>query len=91
MKYQIWLKGIVPNALSIKVFDFLALGFNLGLAINLMAIFFLAKFNNGGVLVTINKSSEQGIETIIFPIFVVMGLVSLVWMGLRFSQKGMAK
>lgn len=65
------------------IFNFLALGFCLGLAINLAIIFFLAFFNGGQVLVTVNTFGEQWVEAVLFPIFIIMGVFSLIRLGLK--------
>lgn len=61
-----------------NIFNTLALGFNLALAINLVIILFLAVQNGGGVLVTANDFSEQGIEMVLFPLFILMGIVAFI-------------
>lgn len=75
---------------AIRIFDFLALGFLLALAINLVGMFFVAFFNGGSVVMVIDKYGEQHIEAILFPIFIVMGIVSLIRLGrgLKRSPKG---
>jgi len=73
--------------LFMKLFDFLAMGFCLGLAINLTIIFFIALFNEGGVLVLIDQFYEKEIEMIAFPIFIVMGIITLIRMGRRLGKK----
>ena len=74
---------------KLRIFHFLASGFNLGLAINLVIIFFLAN-TRGEVLVTTNQYNERWIETILFPVFVFMGLISLI-IQFRTLRKGTMK
>jgi len=70
-----------------KCLLFLALGLNLVLAIHLTVIFFLARFAGGEVTIAVNDFSEQGVETILFPIFVLTGLVALIWLGRKIQMK----
>lgn len=60
-----------------KLFEFMAMGFCLVLAINLTGIFFLAFFNGGQAVVSVNSYGEQWFEMVFFPIVVVMGLVTM--------------
>ena len=69
-----------------KVFDFLSIGFLLGLSINLVGIFFFASFNGGQAQVTVNTFGEQGVEAVLFPIFIIMGIITLLRAG-----RGLAK
>lgn len=66
-----------------RIFNFLALSFCLGLAINLTIICLLAFFNDGQVLVTVNSFGEGLVEVVLFPIWVVMGLIAFIRLGLR--------
>ncbi len=61
-----------------KLFDALAMGLCLGLAINLVIVFFVAVFHGGEVLVTVNTLGEQWIEVILFPVIIVMGVVNFI-------------
>ena len=69
-----------------KVFDYLAIGFTLSLAINLVIIFFVASLNGGKVLVLSNQFGEQSIELVLFPIWIVMGLITLIRFGLKLRR-----
>lgn len=69
-----------------RIFNFLALGFCLSLAINLVMIFFLAFFNGGEVLVTFNTFGEQWVEAVLFPVWIVMGVVMLVRLGRKLDE-----
>jgi len=70
-----------------KCLLFLALGLNLVLAIHLTVIFFLARFAGGEVTIAVNDFSEQGVETILFPVIILIGLVALVWIGRKILVK----
>jgi len=59
-----------------KIFDTMAMRFNLGLAINLVIIFFLARANGSRLMVTTDTFHEQGIEAIVFPIWIIMGIIT---------------
>ena len=61
-----------------KIFDAIAVGFLLALSVNLTIIFFLAAAGSGVVLVTVNTCDEQAIETILFPLWTIMGIVVFV-------------
>ena len=61
-----------------KLFDALAMGLCLGLAINLVGIFFVAVFHGGEALMTVNTFGEQWIEVILFPVIIVMGVVNFI-------------
>ena len=63
-----------------KLFDALAMGLCLGLAINLVGIFFTAAFHGGEVLVTVNTLGEQWIEVFLFPVIIIMGVVTFIRM-----------
>jgi Na+(H+)/acetate symporter ActP len=76
------------SRIKMRIFDFLALGFNLGLAINLVIIFFCASFNGGEITITVDQYSEQTIEMIFFPVFVIMGVVTLVRLGNKIRTRG---
>ncbi len=69
-----------------KIFDFLASGFNLGLAVGFVVIFFFAFFNGAGVLITINDFGEQWIEAVLFPIWIVMGIITLIRLGRKIRR-----
>lgn len=62
----------------VKLFDFLAVGFTLVLAINMVIVFFLALFNGGEYLVTINRFGEQWIEAVLFPLWIGVGVITLI-------------
>ena len=70
---------------KLGIFNFLALGFNLALAINLVIIFFIAR-TNGQVLVSINQYNEQWVETIFFPLVLLMGIIALVMQGKKLRR-----
>lgn len=59
-----------------KVFDCLAVGFLLVLAVNMVVVFFLAFLNGGEYLVIVDKFGEQWIEAVLFPIWIIMGVVT---------------
>jgi hypothetical protein len=61
-----------------KLFDFAAIGLNVGLALNMTIAFFLAYFNGGEVLITINRFGEQRVEAILFPVIILMGVITLI-------------
>lgn len=66
-----------------RIFNFLALGFCLGLAINLVVIFFSGFLNDGQVLITTNTFGEQWVEAVLFPVGIGMSIVTLIRLGLR--------
>jgi len=61
-----------------KVFDFVSVGFLLVIAVNMVIVFFLAFFNGGECLVTINTFGEQWVEVVLFPIWIIMGTVAFI-------------
>ena len=75
----------IPIA-PMKVFDFLAMGFCLGLAVNLTIIFFLAVLNGGEVTVTVNTFGEKWVEIFLFPMWVIMGLITFIRMGYKLKR-----
>lgn len=76
----------LTNKKAVRIFDFLALGFLLALSINLVGMFFVAFFNGGSVLMVIDRYGEQNVEAILFPIFIVMGIISLIRLGRGLSR-----
>ena len=69
-----------------RIFDFLATGFILCLAVNLVIVFFLALLNGGEARIVINQFGEQWVEAVLFPVFIVMGVVTLIRLGNRISK-----
>ncbi len=61
-----------------KVFDCFAVGLTLALAVNMVIVFFLAFLNGGECLVTVNTFGEQWVEAVLFPVWVIMGTVTLI-------------
>lgn len=61
-----------------KLFDCLSIGFLLALSINLLIIFFLAFFNGYEWGVIVNDYGEAIFEAIVFPIWVIMGSITLI-------------
>ena len=63
-----------------KIFEIISVGLLLALSLNLLIIFFPAYFSGLPVLVNINAFSEAHIEAVLFPIWFVMGVVTIVRM-----------
>jgi len=70
-----------------RVFELFSVGLLLSLAIHTIIMFFMAFFNDDSVLMTINDYGEKWIEAILFPIFIVMGIVTLIRIARRTTAK----
>jgi len=64
----------------LKLFDCLSIGFLLVLSVNTVIIFYLAFLNDYVCLVNVNTFREGYIEAVLFPLWVVMGIVTFVRM-----------
>ncbi len=74
-----------------KIFDCFAVGFLLVLAVNMGIVFFLAFFNGGECLVIVDTFGEQWVEAVLFPIWIVMGIVTAVRLVRRTRRARNAK
>ena len=63
-----------------KLFETISIGCLLALSINLLIIFFLGYISEQPVLVHINTFSEGHIEAVLFPLWLIMGVITLVRM-----------
>jgi len=70
-----------------KLFELFSVGLLLSLAIHTIIMFFLAFFNGDKVLMTINDYGEKWIEAVLFPIFIVMGTVTLIRIARRTTAR----
>jgi len=61
------------------IFDCFSVGMLLALSANLLGIFFSAHASeNKSCLVTINDYNEAKIESVLFPIFFIMGVITMI-------------
>ena len=60
------------------MFNMIALTANVALALGAVVTFFLAFLNDGKVIVNVNHYGEAWFEAVLFPVIVVMGLVTLI-------------
>ena len=69
-----------------KLFDCASVGFLLVLSVNMVIILFRAFFNNYECMVTVNNYGEAVFEIVIFPVWLIMGSITLVRMAKRYWQ-----
>ena len=84
---KIWNALVGDTSVKMKIFDLLAVALIMSLALNSAIIFFLGFFNDGKVTVYINLFGEQWIEAILFPIWIIMGIVTLIRLGKKINRK----
>jgi hypothetical protein len=60
----------------LKWLDFVAVAMTTSLALNLTIILYLARLNQR-VTVTVNEFGELGIELVLFPVAVILGLFTM--------------
>lgn len=70
-----------------RILELVSVSCVLGLAMHHVLVFFLALTNGNEILLTINDYGEKWIEAVLFPIFIVLGAVSLVRMARRTTVK----
>lgn len=70
-----------------KLFDCASVGFLLVLSANMLIIFFLAFFNGYECLVAVDRFGEARLEAVLFPLWFIMGTVTLARM-VRKSMSG---
>lgn len=63
-----------------RLFDALAMGFCLVLAINLVILFFGALAKGGQATISVNRFGEMWIEAVFFPLVIIMGIITLIRM-----------
>ena len=70
-----------------RIFELFSVGLLLSLAIHTLIMFFLAFFNGDRVVMTINDYGEKWIEAVLFPIFIAMGIVTLIRIARRTTAR----
>ena len=66
-----------------RLFDALSVGFLLALSLNLLIIFFISYISGQPAVVSVNTFTEGYIEAVLFPIWFLMGTVTLVRLARR--------